>query len=80
MIKTVLELKDVPHIDWYEKCAYCGSDLERKYVNEQYLFVDKCINPECGKCTNGMSCSNHLRQVYFEEFNKGNHKNAVKHK
>jgi len=71
---------NIPNPDMYshEVCPWCASDVNRT-PSALCLFILTCINPHCGKATNGFTNSIELEKIFYEEHKKGNHKTPVKY-
>lgn len=66
--------KPNPNLYSYDVCPWCAYDLNRT-PSVMCAFILTCMNPSCGKSTHGMSNSLELERIFYEEKEKGNHRN-----
>lgn len=74
----ILNIKN-PDLYSSDVCPWCASDITKNESAFCY-YILTCINTKCGKTITGLSNSFALEKIFYEEKEKGNHKEPIKGK
>lgn len=52
-------------------CAVCGADIDRTYTGYPMMYIDECLNKNCGFTAHGMMSQFYILEKYKEYSQSG---------